>query len=99
MIQVATSVEDVVLVEDASDDEEAGLDAQVTVGNPIFLMTIKDASTLPTTEVRVEEPPLTEDPLIVPSSVTIVSKGEDLACPPMRPSSSPTMTTRCRRKA
>jgi hypothetical protein len=27
LIQVATSVEDVVLVEDASDDEEAGLDA------------------------------------------------------------------------
>ena len=46
-----------------------------------------------------EEPPLSEDPLIVPSSVTFVSKGEDLACPVMRPSSSPTTTTRRRRKA
>jgi hypothetical protein len=86
-------------VEDASDDEEAGPDAQVTVENHIFLITIEDASTLPTTEVKVEEPPLTEDPLIVPSSVTIVSKGEDLACPPMHPSSSLTTTTRRRRKA
>jgi hypothetical protein len=72
----------------------------VIVENPIFLITIKDASTLPTTEVKVEEPPLTEDPLIVPSSVTIVSKDEDLACPPMCPSSSsPTTTTRRRSKA
>ena len=86
-------------MEDASDDEEASLDAQVTVENPIFLMTIEDASTLSTTKVKVEEPPLSEDPLIVPSSVTFVSKGEDLACPVMRPSSSPTTTTRRRRKA
>ena len=35
----------------------------------------------------------------MPSLVTIVSKGEDLARPPMHPSSSPTTTTGCRRKA
>jgi len=37
LIQVATSVDDVVLVEDASNDEEVGPDAQVTVENPSYL--------------------------------------------------------------
>jgi len=40
LLQTVTPVEDIVLVEDASDDEEAI--SQVTVEDPIFLITIED---------------------------------------------------------
>jgi len=57
----ATSIEDVVLVEDTSDDE---VDTQVTVREPIFLITIKDCPTYSTTDVNIEKPQLTVDPPI-----------------------------------
>jgi hypothetical protein len=43
--QVVTSVEDVVLVEDASDDEEVVSDAHVAIEDPILLITIEESLT------------------------------------------------------
>ena len=56
----ATSID--VLVEDTSSDDE--VDTQVTVREPIFLITIKDCPTYSTTEVNIEKPQLTVDPPI-----------------------------------
>jgi hypothetical protein len=80
--EVASSVEDVIHVEDASDDEDV-LYAQVKVENPIFLITIEDGSTH-STEARVEEPRLVEDPPVASSPSTIVVKAP---CSPIHPSS------------
>jgi hypothetical protein len=84
LLQTITSIEDVVLLEDASDDEEAILDAQVTIKDPILLVTIEDSSTQSTVEVMAEEPRLLEDQLIeeVSSPAAIATKDEDLACTP-----------------
>ncbi|CAN6247328.1 unnamed protein product [Urochloa humidicola] len=67
-LQDITSVEDTVLVEDASDDEEDIVDARVTVEDPIFLITIEDTiednSTYSMVEVKTGEAPMIEDPSI-----------------------------------
>ncbi|CAL4949615.1 unnamed protein product [Urochloa decumbens] len=63
-LQTITSVEDIVLVEDASDDEEDALDTRVTVDDPIFLITIEDNSTYSMAEVKAGEAPMIEDPPI-----------------------------------
>ncbi|CAN6288127.1 unnamed protein product [Urochloa humidicola] len=63
-LQTITSVEDTVLVEDASDDEEDALDARVTVEDPIFLITIEDSSTYSMAEIKAGEAPMIEDPPI-----------------------------------
>lgn len=55
----ATSID--VLVEDTSEDE---VDTQVTVREPIFLITIKDCPTYSMTVVNIEKPRLTVDPPI-----------------------------------
>jgi hypothetical protein len=55
----ATSID--VWVEDTSDDE---VDTQVTVREPIFLITIKDCPTYSTTVVNIEKPRLIVDPPI-----------------------------------
>ncbi|CAL4993945.1 unnamed protein product [Urochloa decumbens] len=57
-----TSVEDIVLVEDASDDDEDVLDARVIVEDPIFLITIEDSSTYSMAEIKAGEAPMIEDP-------------------------------------
>ena len=95
------SVEYVVLVEDASDDEEAILDAQVTIKDPILLITIEDSSTQSTIEIMAQEPQQLEDPLIEDESspTAVVRKGEDLACTPTLPPSTPTTKTRRRHKS
>ncbi|CAL5065009.1 unnamed protein product [Urochloa decumbens] len=59
-LQTITSIEDIVLVEDASDDEEDVLDALVTVEDPIFLITIEDSSTCSMVEVKAGEAPMIE---------------------------------------
>jgi len=56
----ATSID--VLVEDTSSNDE--VDTQVTVREPIFLITIKDCPTYSTTDVNIEKPQLTVDPPI-----------------------------------
>ncbi|KAJ1274094.1 hypothetical protein BS78_05G036200 [Paspalum vaginatum] len=92
-------VEEVVLVEDASDDEDAV--SAMTIENPIFLTTIEDVATLSIVEVKPEVPQLLQDPplLVVPSPAATARKGEDLACPSTQPSSSPITTTRRQRKS
>jgi hypothetical protein len=50
--QVVTSVEDVVLVEDASDDEEVVSDAHVAIEDPILLITIEESLTHSMIEVE-----------------------------------------------
>jgi hypothetical protein len=42
LLQAITSIEDVIVVEGASDDEEVTLVAQTTFEDPIFLTTIED---------------------------------------------------------
>jgi hypothetical protein len=74
--EVLSSVEHVIHMEDASDDEDVS-DAQVKVENPIFLITIEDGSTH-STEARVEEPQLMEDPPVASSPSAVVVKAPSL---------------------
>ncbi|KAJ1284147.1 hypothetical protein BS78_03G182400 [Paspalum vaginatum] len=92
-------VEEVVLVEDASDDEDVV--SVVTIENPIFLTTIEDVVTLSTVEVEPEVPQLLQDPPlhVVPPPAAKVRMGEDLACPSIQPPSPPTTTARRQRKS
>ena len=56
--QVVTLVEDIVLVEDASDDEE--IVSQVTVEDPIFLITIEENPTYSMTKIKTDVPQMTQ---------------------------------------
>ncbi|CAN6172601.1 unnamed protein product [Urochloa humidicola] len=96
--QVDTCFEDIVLVEDASDDEEI---VPTPIEDPIFLMTIEDDPSLSTVVVKEEEVQLTDDPPTKEvSSPTITTlNGDDIGCPPMLPPSSASMTARRRRKS
>ncbi|CAL5033467.1 unnamed protein product [Urochloa decumbens] len=96
--QVDTCSEDVVLVEDASDDEEV---VPTPIENPIFLITIEDVPTHSTGVVKEEESRLTNDPLTEGgSSPTITAlNGEDVGGHPILPPSSTSMTARRRRKS
>ena len=78
LLQVFTSVKDVVLVQDASDDEETILDIQVTIQDPIFLITIEDDTSHSMPEVKENEPPLVEYPIVKATSSlsTIARNGE-----------------------
>ncbi|CAN6227322.1 unnamed protein product [Urochloa humidicola] len=90
-IRPPNSIEEFVLVEDASDDEEAISHAHVAAKDPVFLITIEDGSTQFALEGKEEEPQLIDDPL------TRVREGE--ACLHINAPSPPTMTTKCRRKS
>ncbi|CAL5044567.1 unnamed protein product [Urochloa decumbens] len=96
--QVDTCFEDVVLVEDASDDEEV---VPTPIEDPIFLITIEDVPTLSTVVLKEEEARGTDDPSTeAVSSPTITAlNGEDDGCPPMLPPSSASMTARRQRKS
>ena len=125
LLQVVTSIEDVILVKDVSYDEEATLVAQTTFVDSIFLTTIEDCPSQSLVEentklVLVEdasddeeatlaihgpslsmvedniEPRLVEDPPIETrsSSSTRAREDEDLACPPLAPSSPSTTAVR-----
>jgi hypothetical protein len=52
--QIVTPIKDIVLVEDASDNED--IVSQVTVEDPIFLITIEDSPTYSATEVKTDSP-------------------------------------------
>nr|TKW32551.1 hypothetical protein SEVIR_2G174800v2 [Setaria viridis] len=83
LLQTMTLVEDVVLVEDVSDDEEAILDAHGTIDDPIFLITIEDSPSYSMVEVKAEEAQMIiEDPPIevVSSLSTKVRNSEELGC-------------------
>ncbi|CAL5060110.1 unnamed protein product [Urochloa decumbens] len=59
MLQVATSIEDVVIVEDASDDEEASLAMDPTVGDVVELFIGSDGSAQCEVEAeRPDDPPM-----------------------------------------
>ncbi|OEL28132.1 hypothetical protein BAE44_0010852, partial [Dichanthelium oligosanthes] len=90
-----TSVEEFVLVEDASDEEDFVSGAHVTIKNSIFLITIEDGPTHSTVEVKEKEDPSTE---AVSYPVATARKGEDLTCPPIDSPSTLTTTARRRRK-
>ena len=92
LLDVVTPVEDFVLVEGASDDEE--IVSQVTV-DPILLITIEDAPMHSTVEVNAGASQPMEDPPMkaTSSSSAIVRMEKDVACPPIHPSP-PAMTTR-----
>ncbi|CAL5067521.1 unnamed protein product [Urochloa decumbens] len=97
--QVDTCFEDVVLVKDASDDEEV---VTMPIEDLIFLITIEDVPTLSTVVLKEEEARLTNhDPSTeAVSSPTITTlNGKDVGCPPMLPPSSASMTARRRRKS
>ena len=93
LLQTVTPIEDIVLVEDASDDEEAI--SQVTIEDPIFLITIEDnlmhsmteikdeVITIgdkpfhSTTEVNEEVPRSIEDPSIIAASSSMATAMEE----------------------
>ena len=99
LLDIVTPVEDIVLVEDASDDEETV--SQVIVENPIYLITIEDALAHSTTEVTAEVSQLADGPSLKamssPSATT--GKEKDVPCPPVRSPSPPAVTARRRRKS
>jgi hypothetical protein len=68
-------------VEDASDDEE--IVSQVTVEDPIFLITIEDSPTYSAIEVKTDMPQLTQEALANARSspAATASEEKDLACP------------------
>ncbi|CAL4998504.1 unnamed protein product [Urochloa decumbens] len=91
-----TPDEDIVVVEDASDDEEYSLDANSTSKDPIVVIAIADGSTH--VQTMIEEPKSLDDPLM---DFTVM-KVNDLTCPPVHPSppmSLPTIETTRRRKS
>jgi len=98
-VQDVTPVEDIVLVEDASDDEQTV--SQVIVENPIYLIIIEDALAHSTTEVIVEVSQLADGPSLKamssPSATT--GKEKDVPCPPVRSPSPPAVTARRRCKS
>jgi hypothetical protein len=98
LLDAVTPVEDFVLLEDASNNEEVV--SQVTV-DPIFLITIEDAPMHSTIEVNVGASQLMEDPpMKATSSLSATAMMEqDMACPPIHPPSPPALTTRHRRKS
>jgi len=61
LLQTVTPVEDIVLVEDASDDEKAI--SQVTIEDPIFLITIEDNPMHSMTDVKEEVFTIEDNPL------------------------------------
>jgi len=61
LLQTVTPIEDIVLVEDASDDEEAI--SQVTIEDPIFLITIEDNPMHSTTDIKEEVFTIEDNPL------------------------------------
>ncbi|KAL6610279.1 hypothetical protein ACP70R_040248 [Stipagrostis hirtigluma subsp. patula] len=91
-MQVVTPAEDVVIVEDAADDE-AVADAD-RLENSIFLVTIKDSLVQPTTEVKANVAQSPDDtPMKETSSLDVTPvAGEDLTNPPSPP------VTRARRR-
>ncbi|RCV19916.1 hypothetical protein SETIT_4G014800v2 [Setaria italica] len=102
LLRTMTLVEDVVLVEDTSDDEEAILDAHWTIDDPIFLITIEDNPSYSMVEVKVEEAHMIiEDPLIevMYSPFAKVRNGEELGCPPTHTPSPPSTIARRRCKS
>ncbi|CAL4913821.1 unnamed protein product [Urochloa decumbens] len=101
LVEPASSIEEFVLVEDASDDEEAISDTHVAVEDPIFLITIEEGPIQSTFEIKEEEARLLEDPSIkeVSSVAIIAKKGEEPACLPLCPPSTLTTTARRRPKS
>ena len=85
MLDIVTPVENIVLVEDASDDEEAA--SQMIVEYPIYLITIEGDLAHSTTEVKAEVSQLMEDPSIkAMSSLSATTRKEkDVECPPIHP--------------
>ncbi|CAN6236062.1 unnamed protein product [Urochloa humidicola] len=99
--QVDTSFEDVVVVEDASDDEETLLGIGMPIENPIFLITIEDDPIHSMDEVKAEEARVMVDPSleIVSPLATISTNDKYLGCPSIRPPAPPSMTARRQRKS
>nr|TKW27616.1 hypothetical protein SEVIR_3G268532v2 [Setaria viridis] len=84
--QVDTYFEDVVVVEDASEDEEIVSGMGITIESPIFLITVEDDPTHSTADRG--------STIIVSSPDTTSINGEYLGCPPIHPPSPPSMATR-----
>lgn len=109
MLDVVTPVEDIVLVEDASDEEEVV--SHEIVEDPIYLITIEDNFAHSTTKeddlmhtmpvAAVVSQPM-EDPSIKEvssSSPTTTRKEKVVVCPPIHPTSPPVTIARRRRKS
>lgn len=105
MMLQGTPIEDIVVVEDVSDDEESILDADLMIKDSVIADAVADGSTQFTVEAMADEPQLLDDmSMEATSSLSItVTKVDDLTCPPMHPSSLPTtppmITTTRRRKS
>ncbi|CAN6338262.1 unnamed protein product [Urochloa humidicola] len=91
----ATPIEDIVVVEDASDDEECSLDVNLTIKDPIVVIAVADGTTH--VEAMTDEPESLDDPLM---DFTVM-KVNDLTCPsvhPSPPTTPPMIATTRRRK-
>ena len=77
-----TSFEDIVLVEDASDEEEAEIGMGVTFEDPIDIIIPLNGSSQSIDETKTEEPNLPNNPSVdEPSQLDIDMKIEDCAGP------------------
>jgi len=101
-IQGGTSIEDVVVVEDASDDEETTSDVGTAIEDPIVLLLDADDCTQPTVEIKVEVPVQVHNISMDTTSMTDVTamKFEELACTRTEPPSivTPLATSTARRR-
>ena len=79
-----TSIENIVLVEDVSDEEEAEMGMGVTFKDPIDIIIPLNGSSQSIDETKVEEPNLPNNPSVdEPSQLDIDMKIEDCAGPPI----------------
>jgi len=101
-MQGGTSIEDVVVVEDASDDEETTSDVGTAIEDPIVLLLDADDCTQPTVEIKVEVPVQVHNISMDTTSMTDVTamKFEELACTRTEPPSivTPLATSTARRR-
>ena len=102
MLQVDTPVEDVVLVEDASsDDDDADSFASVVIEDPLLSVAVTDGSTLSTIEIKEEEPQPPDTSWLEATSPLATNdlKADDVRRPSVHHSPSMITTARCVRKS
>jgi len=102
MLQVDTPVEDVVLVEDASsDDDDADSFASVVIEDPLLSAAVTDGSTLSTIEIKEEEPQPPDTSWLEATSPLATNdlKADDVRRPSVHHSPSMITTARCVRKS
>ena len=97
MLQVDTPVQDIVLVEDASSDDDADSYVSMVTEDPLLVVAVTDGSTLSTIEIKEEEPqPPPDTSWLEATSPQDINnlKADNVRCPPIHHSPSTIATAR-----